>query len=163
MNSRLNASTLLFLLTFALTYYCLGASFVESFVNYRTWGLIGADEFTAYHQALSPLIVRIMVIPIAIKSVLVILLLWFRPLGVPRWPIFFAIVFELINWASTFAVQIPIQIQLSDVGNSPALIEKLIFTDWLRKITSIANALLFFWLMIGLLKKISPGDSERLK
>jgi len=163
MNSRLNASNTIFLLTFALTYYCLGASFVESFVNYRTWGMIGAGEFKAYHQALSPLIVRIMVIPIAIKSVLVILLLWFRPLGVPRWPIFLAIVFELINWASTIAVQIPIQIQLSDTGNSQALLDKLIVTDWLRKITSIANAMMFFWLMIGLLKTTSPGDPERLK
>lgn len=150
-------------MTFALTFYCLGASFVESFVNYRTWGLIGADEFKAYHHALSPLIIRIMVIPIAIKSALVILLLWFRPIGVPRWPIIIAIVFELINWASSFAVQIPIQIQLSNGGYSPALIEKLIVTDWLRKITSIANALLFFWLMVGLLKRTSPSEPEKLK
>ena len=163
MNSRLNASTTLFLLTFALIYYCLGASFVESFVNYRTWGLIGADEFRAYHQALSPLIIRTMVIPIAIKSVLVILLLWFRPVGVPRWAIVLAVAFELINWASSFAVQIPIQIQLSNSGNSQALIERLIVTDWLRKISSIANALLFFWLMIGLLKTTSPSDPEKLK
>ena len=70
MNSRLNTSNTIFLLAFALTFYCLGASFVEGFVNYRTWGLIGPDEFKAYHQALSPLIIRTMVVPIAIKSVL---------------------------------------------------------------------------------------------
>ena len=40
--------------TFALVFYSLGASYVESFVNYRTWYFIGADEFKAYHQALRP-------------------------------------------------------------------------------------------------------------
>lgn len=163
MNSQLNVANTLFLMTFALTFYCLGASFVEGFVNYRTWGLIGSDEFKTYHQALSPLIVRTMVIPIAIKSALVILLLWFRPLGVPKWAIVLAVGLELINWASSFAVQIPIQIQLSDSGNSQALLEKLIATDWIRKISSIANALLFFWLMIGLLKTTSPSGPEKLK
>ncbi|MFN0279256.1 MAG: hypothetical protein ACKVRN_11720 [Pyrinomonadaceae bacterium] len=152
MNSRSNASNTLFLLTFALTYYCLGASFVESFVNYRTWGLIGPAEFRDYHQALSPLIVRTMVIPIAIKSVLVVLLLWFRPVIIPRWAIVLAIAFELINWTSSVLIQIPIQMQLSDAGYSKALLDRLIVTDWLRKVTSIANALLFLWLMIVLLK-----------
>lgn len=158
MSSRLNASTTLFLLTFALTFYCLGASFVEGFVNYRTWGLIGQDEFRAYHQALSPLIIKTMVIPIAIKSVLVGLLFWFRPAIIPRWAIVLAIAFELINWASSILIQIPIQMQLSNSGLSQALLDKLIVTDWIRKITSIANALLFFWLMIVLLKKIPPCD-----
>ena len=37
----------LFLITFALIFYGLGASFVESFVNYPTWRLIGAGEFLA--------------------------------------------------------------------------------------------------------------------
>jgi len=151
MNSRSNTRETLFLLTFALIYYCLGASFVEGFVNYRTWALIDPSEFQAYHQALSPLIIRTMVIPIAIKSVLVLSLLWFRPLSVPSWAIILAVVLEAINWSSTIFVQIPIQIQLSDGGVSQALLDKLIVTDWVRKIGSIASAGLFFWLMIKLL------------
>lgn len=152
MNSRLNASNTLFLLTFALTYYCLGASFVESFVNYRTWESIGPGEFKSYHQALSPLIIRTMVIPLAIKSVLVLLLFWFRPVIIPRWAIVLAITFEIINWTSSVLIQIPIQMQFSDGGYSKTLLDKLILTDWIRKITSLSNALLFFWLMILLLK-----------
>ena len=162
MISRLNVSTTLFLLTFALTYYCVGASFVEGFVNYRTWGLIGPNEFRAYHQALSPLIIKTMVIPIAIKSVLVLLLFWFRPVIIPRWAIVVAIAFELINWTSSVLIQIPIQVQLSDSGYSQALLDKLIVTDWIRKISSIANAVLFFWLMIVLLKKM-PLAGDPLK
>ena len=104
-----------------------------------------------------------MVIPIAVKSLLVVMLLWFRPMGIPKWAIVLAVGFELINWASSFAVQIPIQIQLSDSGNSLALLEKLIATDWIRKISSIANALLFFWLMIVVLNTASSKVPEKLK
>ena len=45
----------LFPVTFALVFYTLGTSFVESFVNYPTWSLIGANEFHAYHQAVGNL------------------------------------------------------------------------------------------------------------
>ena len=163
MNSRLNASNTLFLLTFALTFYCLGASFVESFVNYRTWNLIGPAEFKAYHQALSPLIVRIMVIPIAIKSLLVLSLVWFRPVFVPRWGIIIAVALELINWASSIAIQIPIQMQLSGSGFSQDLIDKLIVTDWIRKISSIAVALLFYWLAMQLIKRVRSDSLGKEK
>ena len=158
MNSRSSASSLLFLVTFALVFYCLGASFVESFVNYRTWGSIGPDEFRAYHQTLSPLIIKTMVIPIAIKSVLIILLFWFRPAIIPRWAIVVAIVFELINWTSSILIQIPIQVQLSDAGYSQALLDRLIATDWIRKFSSIVNALLFLWLMSRMLLCSRPND-----
>ena len=43
------ASIRLFLICSALVFYGVGASFVESFVNYPTWRLIGANEFRAYH------------------------------------------------------------------------------------------------------------------
>ena len=36
-------SVWLFLATFCLIFYGMGASFVESFVNYPTWPLIGAN------------------------------------------------------------------------------------------------------------------------
>ena len=72
-------STGLFLITFALVFYGTGASFVESFVNYPTWRLIGANEFRAYHQTLGPLVIGYMVIPMLITTILTMLLLWFRP------------------------------------------------------------------------------------
>ena len=79
MQASSRTSTWLFLITFALVFYGMGASFVESFVNYPTWRLIGANEFPAYHQALGPLIVGYMVIPMLIATLLTVLLLWFRP------------------------------------------------------------------------------------
>ena len=161
MKTSVKTSTWLFLITFTLVFYGLGASFVESFVNYPTWRLIGANEFRAYHQALSPLVIGYMVIPMLITTILTVLLLWFRPTPIPRWAICLAVVLQLITWVSTFAIQLPIQVQLSSDGLSLPLIERLIFTNWwLRKVPQIINALLFLWLMSLLLRVNSQRSAE---
>jgi hypothetical protein len=146
-------SVWLFLIAFALVFYGVGASFMESFVNYPTWRLIGANEFRAYHQALSPLVIGYMVIPMLIGTVLTILLLWLKPAPFPRWAIGLAVVLQLIIWVSTFAIQIPMQMQLGRDGLSVPLINQLMFSNWwLRKVPQIINALLFLWLMSLLLR-----------
>src|SRR5918997_920911 len=107
MQASSKPSIWLFLMAFALVFYGVGASFVESFVNYPTWRLIGANEFRAYHQALSPLVIGYMVIPKIIATILTVLLLWFRPAPIPRWVIRLAVVLQLIPWISTVAIQFP--------------------------------------------------------
>jgi hypothetical protein len=134
-------------------FYGMGASFVESFVNYPTWRLVGANEFRAYHQALSPLVIGYMVIPMLVTTVLTILLLWLRPAPIPRWAIGVVVVLQLIIWVSTLTIQLPIQVQLGKDGLSLPLIERLIFTNWwLRKVPQMINAILFLWMMSVLLR-----------
>ena len=153
MQTSTRTSIWLFLISFALVFYGMGASFVESFVNYPTWRLIGANEFRAYHQSLGPLIIGYMVIPMLITTLLTVLLLWFRPTPLPQWAIWLALVLQLIIWVSTVAIQLPIQMQLSRDGLSLPLIDRLIFTNWwLRKVPQIINAVLFLWLMSLLLR-----------
>jgi hypothetical protein len=143
----------LFLLTFALVFYGMGAASVESFVNYPTWPLIGANEFRAYHRALGPLIIGHMVVPLLVATLLTILLLWFRPASIPRWMIWLALGLQLVTWVSTFTIQLPIQGQLSADGLSLPLIERLRVTSfWLRRVPNIANAFLFLWMMSVLLR-----------
>jgi hypothetical protein len=155
------SSVWLFLLTFALVLYGTGASFVESFVNYPTWPLIGPNEFRAYHQALSPLVIGYMVIPMLITTLLTGLLLWFRPIPIPRWAIRLAVMLQLMIWISTFAVQLPIQARLSRDGLSLPSIEHLIFTNWwLRKVPQIINTFLFMWMMSLLLRRTYRGKVE---
>jgi hypothetical protein len=161
MQTSNKTSIWLFLISFALVFYGMGASFVESFVNYPTWRLIGANEFRAYHQALGPLVIGYMVIPMLITTLLTVLLLWFRPAPLPPWAIWLAVVLQLIIWVSTGAIQLPIQVQLSSDGLSLPLIERLIFTNWwLRKVPQIINALLFLWLMSLLLRVHSKRSAE---
>jgi hypothetical protein len=161
MQTSNKTSIWLFLIAFALVFYGMGASFVESFVNYPTWRLIGANEFRAYRQALSPLVIGYMVIPMLITTIMTMLLLWYRPAPLPQWAIWLAVVLQLIIWVSTAAIQLPIQMQLSRDGLSLPLIERLIFTNWwLRKVPQIINALLFLWLMSLLLGVNSQRRAE---
>jgi len=141
-----------FLITFSLIFYGVGASFVESFVNYPTWRLIGAGEFLAYRQALSPLIIGYMVIPMIVGTLLTVLLVWFRPAGIPAWAVWLSIVLQMLVWISTAFIQIPIQIELSSSGLSLPLIDRLIVTNlWFRKVPQIFNTVLFLWMMSLLL------------
>ena len=149
----------LFVVTFALMFYGLGASFVESFVNYPTWPLIGAAEFKAYHQALSPLVIGYMVVPMLVGTSLTLLLAWLRPAPIPSWAIWLSVGLQLVVWVSTAAIQLPIQFQLSSDGLSLPLIQKLISTNfWFRKIPQVINIVLFVWMM-GLLVRSSRTET----
>jgi hypothetical protein len=153
MQTSTKASVWLFLLTFALVFYGMGAASVESFVNYPTWPLIGANEFRVYHRALSPLIIGHMVIPMLVTTVLTILLLWFRPATIPGWMVWLAIGLQLFVWVSTVTIQLPIQGQLSADGLSVPLIDRLRVTSfWFRRVPHMANAFLFLWMMSALLQ-----------
>jgi len=153
MQTSTKTSVWLFLITFALVFYGMGAASVESFVNYPTWPLIGANEFRAYHRALSPLIIGHMVVPLIVATILTILLLWFRPPSIPRWMIWLALGLQLVAWVSTFTIQLPIQGQLSAEGLSLPLIDRLRVTSfWFRRVPHMANAFLFLWMMSELLR-----------
>jgi hypothetical protein len=160
-NNSTKTSIWVFLAAFTLTFYGMGASFVESFVNYPTWRLVGANEFLAFHRALGPLIVGYMVIPMVIGTLLTALLIWFRPAAIPAWAIWVALVLQLINWASTVMIQVPIQIQLGSEGLSLPLIDRLIVTNfWFRKIPQIINAAIFLWLMLLMLRPKTEPSAE---
>ena len=153
MQTSTKTSPWLFLITFSLVFYGMGAASVETFVNYQTWHLIGANEFRAYHRALSPLIIGYMVIPLVLATILTVLLLWFRPVSIPRWMVWLALVLQLVTWVSTFSIQLPIQGQLSADGLSLPLIDRLrVTTFWFRRVPHTATAFLFLWMMSALLR-----------
>lgn len=158
MQTSTKPSIWLFLVTFALVFYGMGAAAVESFVNYPTWPLIGANEFRAYHRALGPLIIGHMVVPLLVATILTILLLWFRPPSIPQWMVWLAIVLQLVTWVSTFAIQLPIQGQLSADGLSLPLIDRLRVTSfWFRRVPHFANAFLF----LGMMSVVLRGNVRR--
>jgi len=164
METPTRTSVWLFLITFALVFYGMGAASVESFVNYPTWPLIGANEFRAYHRALGPLIIGYMVIPLLVATALTMLLLWIRPASIPRWMVWLALVLQLVVWVSTFTIQLPIQGQLSAEGLSLPLIDHLRVTSfWFRRVPHMATALLFLWMMSVLLRgNVRRGQSVNL-
>ncbi len=154
-----NLKRLLFMLVFALMFYVGGASFVESFVNYPTWKLIGAGEFKTYHNALSALIIRLMVLPWLFEIFLTIVLIWLRPHVIPRMAIVVALTLNLIALVSTIFIQIPIQAELGETGLSLHAIDKLIETDPIRWLALILKAMVYLWMM-ALVVKRPAADAE---
>jgi hypothetical protein len=137
----------IFLIAFALVFYGTGAAFIESFVNYASWHLIGSDEFIAYHRFISPRVLALLVAPLLLGTVFTILLLWSRPAAIPAWAVWTAIAAQAVVWVSTVTIQVPIQIQLSHQGLSVDLVERLITTNfWLRRIPYAICAGLFLWM-----------------
>ena len=164
MNEKLSTpiGILLFLTTFCLMFYGLGASFVENYVNYPTWRLIGANEFRDYHNALGPLIIGFMVIPMLLGTILSLVLVWIRPSQIPLWMVLLAMACQIVIWISTATLQLPIQFQLSADGLSIPAIERLIFTNfWFRKVPQIVTSILFIWMMYLVVRE-NAGPREAI-
>ena len=109
----------IFLAAFILVFYGTGAAFIEGFVNYSSWHIIGASEFVAYHQFITPRVLAFLVAPLLLGTAFTILMLWFRPAPIPAWAVWITIVAQLVVWISTVAIQVPIQIELSEHGALP--------------------------------------------
>ena len=55
---------------FFLNFYLAGAFVLEIEVNYRTWLMIGPDEFPVYHRSLVKLLFPAMLVPLAFAGFL---------------------------------------------------------------------------------------------
>ena len=149
----------MFLLAFSLVCYGNGAAFIESFVNYPSWHLIGSDSFLNYHKFIGPRVIAFLVAPAVLGTLLTIGLLRCRPVAIPLWSVWVAILLQVVVWVSTATIQIPIQLQLAVQGATPALLERLIETNWwFRRIPYAACAALFLW-MAGRTMSFSKRDA----
>jgi len=116
---------------FALALYVVGAGMMDSFVVYHTWKFIGNAEFPLAHAESGSRVVQVFVLPLIATTVFLILLFWHRPTAISRKLIWVALISIMIAWLSSAFIQIPMQIEL-DKGLNPALLQKLIDSDWIR-------------------------------
>ncbi len=143
-----------FLVAFALVFYGTGAGFIESFVNYPSWHLIGAAEFTDYHRFISPRVVAYLVAPLLLGTAFTIALLWIRPPEIPLAAVWLAIGLQAVVWMSTVTIQLPIQFALSADGLAVSLIDRLIETNlWFRRIPYGVCAGVFLWMASRLVRQ----------
>lgn len=137
----------IFLIAFALVFYGTGAAFIEGFVNYASWHLVGADQFIAYHQFISPRVLTFLVAPLLLGTAFTTLMFWSRPAAIPAWAVWAAVAAQAVVWISTVTIQVPIQLQLSNQGLSGDLLSRLIQTNlWLRRIPYAICAGVFLWM-----------------
>lgn len=142
-------STHVFIVFIVLTFYALGAGYLESFVNYPLWHIIGeTDRWIAYHEALGPRVVIVLAIPaLALSLVANVLLFVRRPPAVPAWTVGATLALLLVGTVSTFAIQIPIQIAL-DAAYDRAALDRLIWSSlWLRDVPAGIRAVVAAYML----------------
>ena len=151
-NNKNKISSLVFSIYILLSFYVFGGGIVNSLVAYRTWRWVGPEEFPKFHHVDSELIIPLFVIFFFLSFIPQILLLWFRPIAIPKWIVFLALLFNLITLISTITIQIPIQAKL-DQAFSLDLIEKLISTDMIyRRIPMFLLAIINFSMLYIVVK-----------
>jgi len=150
METIVSFPSLLFVLTFVLVCYVLGATFVEGLVNYRSWRHIGPQDFKTYHQAIGPRVIAIVVVPFVVSVALTVLLLWFRPSPIPLWSVWLSLGADLLAIIVSVVFQIPSQFEFDRNGLSLPRLERLIKLEWIRNAAHSFNAVLFVWMMLRL-------------
>ena len=125
-----------------LFWFVCGVTLLQGWGNYPMWRDMGAamsnEDFLRIRHAHYPIIYPLAVIPGAVSSGLLAVLLWLRPVGISLEQLWAVFLLSLGIGISTFAVQIPLQDRLDAVGYERAVIERLIETDlWARKIPGL--------------------------
>jgi hypothetical protein len=155
MTNKNKISAIIFSVYILLAFYVFGGGIVNSLVAYRTWRAVGANEFPVFHQIDSSLIIPLFVVFFFLSFIPQILLLWFRPVVIPKWLVLSALFFNLITLVSTITIQIPIQTEL-DKKFSLELIDRLISTDFVyRRIPMLLMAIINFIMLYKVVKHSS--------
>ncbi len=149
-----------FIITFVLTLYTLGAGVIDNYVIYPTFVAVGENEFVAFRQVFSPRIVALLVVPLILRFVFSVLLLWLRPKAIRAWHVCIFLLCQIVAWISTFAVQLPIQFEL-DKGKNPELIQKLIESVWLRTSMNVVCAAIMIWMMFLVIRSLANNKNDK--
>jgi len=157
MNNKNKISTIVFSVYILMTFYVFGGGIVNSLVGYRTWRAVGENEFPAFHQIDSKLIIPLFVIFFFLSFIPQILLFWFRPMVISKWLVLGALIFNLITLVSTIIIQIPIQVEL-DQKFSLELIDRLISTDFMyRRIPMLLMAIVNFIMLYKVVNNVNAN------
>ena len=157
MNKNPRISTVVFSIYILLTFYVFGGGVVNSLVAYRTWRLVGANEFPEFHHVDAKLIIPLFVIFFFLSFIPQILLFWFRPVVISKWLVWLALLCNLIALVSTITIQIPIQNEL-DKAFSMELIDRLISTDMMyRRIPMLLMAAINFIMLYKVVAKANDN------
>lgn len=134
----------------ASTFYMVGLIWMVQIVHYPLFAKVGPDQYESYqvsHQARTTLAVGP---PMLIELLTAVLLIWYRPAGVPDWSIYLALALLVIVWASTAFLQVPCHEKLTSQFD-PAVHWRLVVTNWIRTFCWSARGALVIWMLICVL------------
>lgn len=119
----------LFIGLFATTYYGMGVTCVEAFVNYADWRTVGAADWLAFRSASQAHFFPVFLLPTFIPTLLLVPFFWLRPKGVQLWSVAaYALGFGWIVYITATYFVPHIQLPLNSRYSAP-LIDELMRND----------------------------------
>ncbi len=118
----------------------MGLIWTIQIVHYPLMAKVGEENFLDYHSSHSSLI-GIIVIPMMFSELGSSIYLVSENFNKQN---LIGLILVVLVWASTFLIQVPIHNELSK-GYSLDLIQKLVYTNWIRTILWTAKAMMIFF------------------
>jgi hypothetical protein len=117
-----------------LSSYCLAGSLMEHFAIYPGWQALQPKDLITIHQAQSPGITFVYVVPKLLLTLSAIA----QALNSPTLTPYISLAMLTISWFSSSTIQIPLQQRIRKHGDREA-VKKLISTDWVRVLAMSAH------------------------
>jgi hypothetical protein len=140
----------LLLIQIAATWGMVGVIWFAQLSHYPLLGLIGRGEFVRYQEANMARTGRVVVPLMLLEAATALFLLWRRPAGVPVMLLWLGVGLIVVNWGSTFFLQVP-KHEILKRGFDPRAHRGLIRTNWIRTAAWTCRGFLVLWMAAGLL------------
>lgn len=123
------------------TLYMTGVIWFVQVVHYPLFERVGTPQFAQYEQRHAALTTWVVAPAMLLEAATALLLVWFRPTGVPAWQAWAGAALVALLWLSTAMIQVPCHNRLSQ-GFDPAVHQRLIASNWLRTVVWSLRSLL---------------------
>lgn len=136
------------LLNIALGFYNVGTIWAHEIDLFRTWKLIGREEFHAVQRTHFRKLPYWIFAPVFLAMVGGVTLLWYRPAGSPTWCAGTALGLQALSATLTVVMWGPWQAKLArdPLGPASPYLERILRTHWLRTLLINAYAaVLLYW------------------
>jgi len=126
--------TVLLLSNVALAFYLVGAIWAHEVDIFRTWKLVGPDDFRKVQSTHWRKLPYWIFAPLVLALAGSIALIWIHPAGSPTWAIWGNLIFQLASHLFTALFWGPWQGMLSrdPLGPTSAYLKKILATHWIR-------------------------------
>lgn len=136
------------LIALVVGFYNVGIIWLMQVHVYPLFGLVGEDEWVSYHTAHWHRIWGVVFVPAGLTLLGAVLLVFFRPAGVPGWSLWLGLGVQVLLYALTAVLWAPMQVRLGKRGGSRnAVYRRLLRTHWIRVALITLYALLLLWMV----------------
>jgi hypothetical protein len=137
---------LLLLGNLVVTLYLTGLIWTIGVVHYPLFNLADRTTFATFEAAHSARISSIVLLPMLAELALSVAFVFQSNSVAPSWAAWLGLALVIVNWLSTFLLQVPQHGVLSS-GFSQSAVETLVATNWIRVAAWTARGGLLTWLV----------------